>query len=143
MSRRRRTSTDRQRRSFGVGVVALVILASTSTTAVEARTPEPAPVHGGKLFQRATPLREAITKGPKSEIGRRNRNKSSAQLDELAADPTTWVDTDGQLTLVAIIGLLTIGFVLSAVSGVARGIQWLSNINMVLALVLMLTSGRK
>lgn len=49
---------------------------------------------------------------------------------------TGWVDTVGQLTLVAIIGLLTIGFVLSAVSGVARGIQWLSNINMVLALVL-------
>ena len=32
--------------------------------------------------------------------------------------------------------LLTVAFVLSAVSGVAKGIQWLSNINMVLALVL-------
>ena len=38
--------------------------------------------------------------------------------------------------LVAIIVVLTVGFVLSAVSGVAKGIQWLSNINMVLALVL-------
>ncbi|MDO5617828.1 BCCT family transporter [Kocuria sp.] len=38
--------------------------------------------------------------------------------------------------LVAIIAVLTAGFVASAVSGVARGIQWLSNINMVLALLL-------
>lgn len=38
--------------------------------------------------------------------------------------------------LIAIIVVLTVCFVLSAVSGVAKGIQWLSNINMVLALVL-------
>lgn len=36
----------------------------------------------------------------------------------------------------AIISALTVAFVLSAVSGVARGIQWLSNINMVLALAI-------
>ena len=36
--------------------------------------------------------------------------------------------------LVAIIAALTVAFVLSAVSGVARGIQWLSNTNMVLAI---------
>lgn len=42
----------------------------------------------------------------------------------------------GNAILVGIITVLTIGFVLSAVSGVARGIQWLSNINMVLALLL-------
>lgn len=36
--------------------------------------------------------------------------------------------------LVGIIGVLTIGFVLSAVSGVARGIRYLSNINIVLTL---------
>jgi choline-glycine betaine transporter len=35
-----------------------------------------------------------------------------------------------------IIAVLTLAFMLSAVSGIARGIQWLSNINMVLALVL-------
>jgi choline/carnitine/betaine transport len=40
--------------------------------------------------------------------------------------------------LVGIIALLTIAFVASAVSGVAKGIQWLSNINMVLAGVLAL-----
>nr|WP_209436375.1 BCCT family transporter [Kocuria subflava] len=40
--------------------------------------------------------------------------------------------------LVGIIAILTAGFVASAVSGVARGIQWLSNINMVLALLLAL-----
>ena len=34
--------------------------------------------------------------------------------------------------------VLTVAFVLSAVSGVAKGIQWLSNINMVLAVVLAL-----
>ena len=38
--------------------------------------------------------------------------------------------------LVGIIAVLTVCFILSAVSGVAKGIQWLSNINMVLALVL-------
>ncbi len=44
----------------------------------------------------------------------------------------------GNALLVGIIAVLTVGFVLSAVSGVARGIQWLSNINMVLAVVLAL-----
>lgn len=47
-----------------------------------------------------------------------------------------WVDSVGEVLLVLIIVTLTILFILSAVSGVARGIQWLSNINMVLALVL-------
>ncbi|WP_435768724.1 BCCT family transporter [Nocardioides sp. SYSU DS0651] len=42
----------------------------------------------------------------------------------------------GNGVLVGIIALLTAAFVVSAVSGVARGIQWLSNINMVLAVVL-------
>ncbi len=42
----------------------------------------------------------------------------------------------GNAALVGIIAVLTVAFVLSAVSGVAKGIQWLSNINMVLALVL-------
>ncbi|MFE6509124.1 BCCT family transporter [Nocardioides sp. NPDC057767] len=44
----------------------------------------------------------------------------------------------GNGILVAIIAVLTIGFVFSAVSGVAKGIQWLSNINMVLAVGLAL-----
>ncbi len=39
----------------------------------------------------------------------------------------------GNGALVVIITVLTVAFVLSAVSGVAKGIQWLSNINMVLA----------
>ena len=47
-----------------------------------------------------------------------------------------WVDSVGKIVLVAIIVLLTIAFIASAVSGVAKGIQWLSTINMVLALVL-------
>src|SRR3954471_20440523 len=42
----------------------------------------------------------------------------------------------GNGLLIGIIGVLTVAFVLSAVSGVAKGIQWLSNINMVLAVVL-------
>jgi choline/carnitine/betaine transport len=42
----------------------------------------------------------------------------------------------GNSVLVGIIAVLTVAFVLSAVSGVAKGIQWLSNINMVLAVVL-------
>lgn len=44
----------------------------------------------------------------------------------------------GNAILIGIIAVLTCAFVLSAVSGVARGIQWLSNINMVLALLLAL-----
>ncbi|GAC78491.1 choline/carnitine/betaine transport [Gordonia malaquae] len=47
-----------------------------------------------------------------------------------------WVGTVGTPILVIIIAVLTFCFILSAVSGVARGIQWLSNINMVLALAL-------
>lgn len=42
----------------------------------------------------------------------------------------------GNTVLILIIAVLTVAFVLSAVSGVAKGIQWLSNINMVLAVVL-------
>ena len=38
----------------------------------------------------------------------------------------------------AIIAVLTLAFVLSAVSGVHKGIQWLSNINMLLAIALVL-----
>ncbi|MGW5862757.1 BCCT family transporter [Streptomyces sp. NPDC055239] len=38
--------------------------------------------------------------------------------------------------LVAIIAVLTVAFVASAISGVEKGVQWLSNINMVLALLL-------
>ncbi len=45
-------------------------------------------------------------------------------------------DGSSKLLLVAVIAILTLAFVASAVSGVAKGIQWLSNTNMVLALVL-------
>jgi choline/carnitine/betaine transport len=44
----------------------------------------------------------------------------------------------GKFILVLIIAVLTIAFVCSAVTGIANGIQWLSNINMVLAGVLAL-----
>ena len=47
-----------------------------------------------------------------------------------------WIETLGTTVLVLIIVVLTICFVASAVSGIARGIQWLSNINMVLAAIL-------
>jgi choline/carnitine/betaine transport len=49
-----------------------------------------------------------------------------------------WLGPVGNGLLVAIIAVLTAAFVASAVSGVANGIQWLSNINMVLAGVLAL-----
>ncbi|GAF42693.1 BCCT family transporter [Rhodococcus wratislaviensis] len=49
-----------------------------------------------------------------------------------------WMDNVGTFALVALVGLLTFAFVGSAVSGVARGIHWLSNINMVLAVILAL-----
>ncbi|MDQ1034913.1 choline/carnitine/betaine transport [Streptomyces sp. V3I8] len=47
-----------------------------------------------------------------------------------------WMDKVSNGLLVAIIAVLTVAFVASAVSGVEKGIQWLSNINMVLALIL-------
>ncbi|RRO14719.1 BCCT family transporter [Saccharopolyspora rhizosphaerae] len=49
-----------------------------------------------------------------------------------------WIGAAGGATLVLIIGVLTICFVASAVSGVARGIQWLSGINVALAASLLL-----
>ncbi|HET8768829.1 MAG TPA: BCCT family transporter [Pedococcus sp.] len=48
----------------------------------------------------------------------------------------TGIGKVGNGVLVAIITVLTVCFILSAVSGVAKGIQWLSNINMVLAIAL-------
>ena len=48
----------------------------------------------------------------------------------------TGVGKAGNGVLVAIIVILTVCFILSAVSGVSKGIQYLSNINMVLAVVL-------
>ena len=48
------------------------------------------------------------------------------------------LDKVGSGMLVLIIAILTAMFVASAVSGIERGIQWLSNINMVLAVILAL-----
>ncbi len=42
----------------------------------------------------------------------------------------------GNAALIVIIAVLTAAFIASAVSGIARGIQWLANINMVLAISL-------
>jgi choline/carnitine/betaine transport len=50
---------------------------------------------------------------------------------------TGW-STEGNAVAIGIITLLTIGTVISAVSGVARGIRWLSNVNMIMALGLAL-----
>jgi choline/carnitine/betaine transport len=49
-----------------------------------------------------------------------------------------WASHVGTPILVVIIAVLTAAFVASAVSGVEKGIQWLSNINMVLAGLLVL-----
>jgi len=49
---------------------------------------------------------------------------------------TGWMNNPGSGLLVGIIVVLTVAFIASAVSGVAKGIQWLSNINMVLAAIL-------
>jgi choline/carnitine/betaine transport len=48
------------------------------------------------------------------------------------------IGTTGNAVLIGIIVVLTIAFIFSAVSGVAKGIQWLSNVNMILALILAL-----
>ncbi|WP_314178368.1 BCCT family transporter [Streptomyces winkii] len=47
-----------------------------------------------------------------------------------------WAEKVGTPILVVIIAVLTAAFVASAISGVEKGIQWLSNINMVLAALL-------
>jgi choline/carnitine/betaine transport len=47
-----------------------------------------------------------------------------------------WVGKAGTMLLVTVVALLTFAFVASAISGISRGIQWLSNINMILALIL-------
>jgi choline-glycine betaine transporter len=47
-----------------------------------------------------------------------------------------WAGEIGTPVLVVIVAILTFCFVASAASGISRGIQWLSNINMVLAVVL-------
>ncbi|MFJ6079353.1 BCCT family transporter [Pseudarthrobacter sp. NPDC092419] len=49
-----------------------------------------------------------------------------------------WAGEIGTPILVVIVAILTFCFVASAVSGVSRGIQWLSNINMILAVILAL-----
>ncbi|MFD5892585.1 BCCT family transporter [Streptomyces sp. NPDC060366] len=49
-----------------------------------------------------------------------------------------WRDNVSTALLVTVIAVLTLAFVASAVSGVEKGIQWLSNTNMVLALFLAL-----
>lgn len=49
-----------------------------------------------------------------------------------------FADNVGSSLLILIIAVLTACFVASAVSGIERGIQWLSNINMVLAVLLAL-----
>ena len=51
---------------------------------------------------------------------------------------TGWFGEIGTTVLVAVIAILTACFVASALSGISRGIQWLSNINMGLALMLAL-----
>ncbi|MFC6885427.1 BCCT family transporter [Actinomadura yumaensis] len=48
-----------------------------------------------------------------------------------------WASDVGETLLIIVIAVLTLAFVASAVSGVEKGIQWLSNINMVLALILL------
>ncbi|MET4060774.1 choline/carnitine/betaine transport [Arthrobacter sp. UYP6] len=51
-------------------------------------------------------------------------------------ESTGWVGTVGTPILVGVVAILTACFVASAMSGISKGIQWLSNINMGLALLL-------
>nr|WP_235840419.1 BCCT family transporter [Corynebacterium yudongzhengii] len=47
-----------------------------------------------------------------------------------------FVDNPGNAVIITIVAILTLAFVLSAISGVGKGIQYLSNLNMVLAALL-------
>ncbi|MDP9850577.1 BCCT family transporter [Corynebacterium lowii] len=46
------------------------------------------------------------------------------------------VDSPGMWTIIGIVSVLTLAFLLSAISGVGKGIQYLSNANMILAAIL-------
>ncbi|MFP7366502.1 glycine betaine transporter BetP [Corynebacterium callunae] len=46
------------------------------------------------------------------------------------------IESPGQWTVLGIVAVLTLAFILSAISGVGKGIQYLSNANMVLAAIL-------
>src|SRR5689334_5146539 len=72
-------------------------------------------------------------------LGRRTEGPIGKVIDGLAIFATLF-GSAASLGLgalqIGVITILTAAFVASAVSGVAKGIQWLSNINMVLAVVL-------
>lgn len=46
------------------------------------------------------------------------------------------IENPGQLTIIGIVSVLTLAFIISALSGVGKGVQYLSNANMVLAALL-------
>ena len=79
----------------------------------------------------ARDLRDAV------RLGRLARPRRPADRQR-ACEIVGGIGKVGNGVLVGVIAVLTVAFVASAVSGVAKGIQWLSNINMVLALVLAL-----
>ncbi len=58
---------------------------------------------------------------------------AAMQVQQGVTIVTGWGET-GNTVLIAIIAVLTVGFILSAVSGVSRGIRYLSNINIVMTL---------
>ncbi|WP_246836289.1 BCCT family transporter [Nesterenkonia sp. NBAIMH1] len=58
---------------------------------------------------------------------------ATMQVQQGVTIVTGWGET-GNTALIVIIAVLAVGFILSAVSGVARGIRYLSNINIVLTL---------
>ena len=86
---------------------------------------------GGKVHQHPGHLRHALrhrgVPGPRRAADRQRPDA-----------PTAGWARSGTPVLVAIVAVLTVCFVASAVSGIRRGIQWLSNINMVLAVLLAL-----
>ena len=76
-------------------------------------------------WQFSPPLRYGGIAGPRRSPDRQRHGFQRLDRREIATP-----------VLVVIVAVLTACFVASAVSGISRGIQWLSNINMVLAVLL-------
>ena len=84
----------------------------------------------------APPARHRHPRDLRDPLRLRRLAEPRRPADRLGLEIVAGLGKAGNALLVAIIVVLTLYFILSAVSGVAKGIQWLSNTNMVLAVVL-------
>ena len=80
----------------GLAVVALAALPSIIGSAIEGNAASPAPKPPGHLFDEDTKASEAMTRVGEKVLEARNPHMSSAEVEELAADPSMWVSPEGR-----------------------------------------------